>query len=81
MCGVIIFYSSFRPTAKVVLRHCLFWPEEKRLKFFVKVSDKDRTSPAFETLEENTSIVFDKDWKDLIPMKLKSGEYLIFLNR
>ena len=81
MCGVIIFYSSFRPTAEEVLRHCLFWSEEEQLKFFVKVSDKDRTSPAFETLEENASVVFDKDWKDLIPTKLKSGQYMMFLNR
>ena len=34
MCGIIIFYSSFRPTAEEVCCHCLFWSERKQLDFF-----------------------------------------------
>ena len=82
MCGVIIFFSSFRPTAEEVLCHCLFWSEEKQLKFFVKVSDyiyKDRTSPVFKALEENASIVFEGNWKDPITSDLKSGQYLMYI--
>ena len=80
MCGIIIFYSSFRPTAEEVRCHCLFWPEEKQLKFIVEVGDyiyKDTTSAAVEALKKNASIVFEGNWKDLITSDLKSGQYLM----
>ena len=77
MCGVIIFYSYFRPTAEEVLCHCLFWSEKEQLEFFVRVSDKNRTSPAFKALEENSSIVLEGNWKDPITSDLKSGQSLM----
>ena len=80
MCGVIIFYSSFRPTAEEVLCHCHFWSEEKQLVFFEEVSAyiyKEKTSNAVKALNENASIVFESNWKEHITADLKSGQYLM----
>ena len=83
MRGIII-YSSFRPTAEEVCCHCLFWLEKQQLQFFMEVHSytMDKTSPAFNAIEEKASTVFKGDWKDLITSDdLKSGQYLIsFLN-
>ena len=80
MRGIIIFYSSFRPTAEEVCCHCLFWLEEKQLQFFKGVHSctMNKASSAFNAIEKNASTVFLSDWKDLITSDdLQSGQYLM----
>ena len=68
MCGIIIFYSSFRPTAEEVLRHCLFWIEKKQLEFFKEVHfyTKQKHHDAYKAIEEGASILFKDSWKNYI---------------
>ena len=87
MHGVIIFYSSFRPTAEKVFWHCLFWSKNQQLDLFVGISEyiyKDKKSPTHVALNKNSSSVYKGDWKTRItsdlkssdPKELKSIEYL-----
>ena len=77
MCGIIIFYSYFRPTAEEAGCHCLFWSEKKQLQFLVEVNNfiRDKRSPAFIAIEENASIVFKGSWKEHITFA--DGQYLM----
>jgi serine/threonine-protein kinase/endoribonuclease IRE1 len=59
-----------RPDAKQILKHPLFWSQEKRLDFLLKVSDRfdiesrDPPSKLLSLLEANASKVVGDDWHD-----------------
>ena len=91
MCGIIIFFSSFRPYAGQVLCHCLFWIEKKQLEFFREVSSytNDKVHLAFDAIDVDSSTVFNGCWRvcitsnqtskpeeDYISNYLSSGQFL-----
>jgi serine/threonine-protein kinase/endoribonuclease IRE1 len=55
-----------RPSTEAVLKHPLFWREEKILAFFQDVSDRieklDLTTEPLRTLERNAKAVIREDW-------------------
>lgn len=58
--------SSSRPSTEAVLKHPLFWREEKILSFFQDISDRieklDVNHEPLRTLERNASMVVKDDW-------------------
>jgi serine/threonine-protein kinase/endoribonuclease IRE1 len=58
--------SSKRPTTEAILKHPLFWREEKILSFFQDVSDRieklDLNNEPLRTLERNAKLIVRDDW-------------------
>lgn len=59
--------SSKRPSADAVLKHPMFWREEKILSFLQDVSDRteklDIYTDPLRTLERNSELIVRGDWK------------------
>jgi len=60
--------SGARPSANAVLNHPFFWPDAKRLAFFMEVSDRiekqDPTTPLLRRLEfEKAAVLGTTDWR------------------
>lgn len=67
---------SERPTTHDILKHPLFWREEKTLSFFQEVSDrvekiKDITKNPLRMLERNAKFIVKDDWKQHLDEMLK----------
>lgn len=66
---------SKRPTAEAVLRHPMFWREEKILAFLQDVSDRveklDIYTDPLKTLERNSRFVVQDDWIYLLDDNIK----------
>uniref|UniRef100_A0A0N5C9S6 non-specific serine/threonine protein kinase n=1 Tax=Strongyloides papillosus TaxID=174720 RepID=A0A0N5C9S6_STREA len=60
----------FRPSAVSVLSHPMFWSNERKLQFFMDVSDRieieTENSPIVESLERNASIIISRNWRNVI---------------
>lgn len=58
--------AHFRPTARGILNHPLFWPSERILSFLQDVSDRvEKAQPSTEplrTLEKNAALIVKEDW-------------------
>ena len=58
--------ASKRPSTEAILKHPLFWREEKILSFFQDVSDRieklDLNNEPLRTLERNAALVVRDDW-------------------
>lgn len=58
--------AHFRPTARGILNHPLFWPTERILSFLQDVSDRvEKAQPNTEplrTLERNACLIVKEDW-------------------
>jgi serine/threonine-protein kinase/endoribonuclease IRE1 len=66
---------SKRPKAEAILKHPLFWREEKILGFFQDISDKieklDVNMDPLRTLERNAKAIIRDDWKQHLDENLK----------
>uniref|UniRef100_A0A0K0FBV6 non-specific serine/threonine protein kinase n=1 Tax=Strongyloides venezuelensis TaxID=75913 RepID=A0A0K0FBV6_STRVS len=60
----------YRPSAVSVLSHPMFWSNERKLQFFMDVSDRieieTENSPIVEALERNATIIISRNWKNVI---------------
>ncbi|CEF60106.2 Serine/threonine-protein kinase/endoribonuclease IRE1 [Strongyloides ratti] len=60
----------FRPTAKSILSHPMFWSNDRKLQFFMDVSDRieieTEESIIVENLEKNALFVVGRNWRNVI---------------
>jgi serine/threonine-protein kinase/endoribonuclease IRE1 len=67
--------STKRPKAEAVLKHPLFWREEKILSFFQDISDRieklDVNTDPLRILERNAAIIIRENWKDHLDESLR----------
>ncbi|XP_042903215.2 serine/threonine-protein kinase/endoribonuclease IRE1 [Parasteatoda tepidariorum] len=73
---MIKYDASERPCIAAVLKHPLFWNEEKRLNFFQDTSDRIEKEPSESSLvrklEKYGYYILDGDWRDHITLELQN---------
>uniref|UniRef100_A0A0N4ZC80 non-specific serine/threonine protein kinase n=1 Tax=Parastrongyloides trichosuri TaxID=131310 RepID=A0A0N4ZC80_PARTI len=60
----------FRPSARSVLSHPMFWSNDRKLQFFMDISDRieieEEGSIIISALERNASFIITRNWKNII---------------